>query len=109
MALSLRQSARQQPMQIADKMRIPLWDDHAVRDALQDANGPLFIATPAATHLDDVATYWGRKNSIWPFNFGLSATPKTFETASIAATSKNSRKLACGRAIFGDENRFGGT
>jgi NADH-quinone oxidoreductase subunit G len=57
MALSLRQSVRQQPMQIADKMRIPLWDDHAVRDALQDAKGPLFIATPAATHLDDVATH----------------------------------------------------
>ena len=57
MALSLRQSVRQQPMQIADKMRIPLWDDHAVREALQDAKGPLFIASPAATHLDDVATH----------------------------------------------------
>ena len=57
MALSLRQSVRQQPMQIADKMRIPLWDDHAVRNALQDAKGPLFIATPAATQLDDVATH----------------------------------------------------
>jgi NADH-quinone oxidoreductase subunit G len=57
MALSLRQSVRQQPMQIADKMHIPLWDDHAVRDALQDAKGPLFIASPAATSLDDVATH----------------------------------------------------
>jgi NADH-quinone oxidoreductase subunit G len=57
MALSLRQSVRQQPMQIADKMHIPLWDDHAVRDALQDARGPLFIASPAATNLDDVATH----------------------------------------------------
>ena len=57
MALSLRQSVRQQPIQIADKMHIPLWDDHAVRDALQDAKGPLFIASPAATNLDDVATH----------------------------------------------------
>jgi NADH-quinone oxidoreductase subunit G len=57
MALSLRQSVRQQPMQIADEMRIPLWDDHPVREALQDAKGPLFIASPAATHLDDVATH----------------------------------------------------
>ncbi|HVB56661.1 MAG TPA: NADH-quinone oxidoreductase subunit NuoG [Candidatus Acidoferrales bacterium] len=56
MALSLRQSVRQQPMQIADKMHIPLWDDHSVRNALQDSKGPLFIATPAATRLDDVAT-----------------------------------------------------
>jgi NADH-quinone oxidoreductase subunit G len=57
MALSLRQSVRQQPMQIADKIHIPLWDDHAVRDALQEAKGPLFIASPAATNLDDVATH----------------------------------------------------
>ena len=56
MALSLRQSVRQQPMQISDKMHIPRWDDHAVREALQDAKGPLFIASPAATRLDDVAT-----------------------------------------------------
>jgi NADH-quinone oxidoreductase subunit G len=56
MALSLRQSVRQEPMQIADKMHIPLWDDHAVRQPLQDAKGPLFIASPAATRLDDVAT-----------------------------------------------------
>ncbi len=55
-ALSVRQSVRQQPMQIASKIHIPLWDDHAVRNALQDAKGPLFIASPAATHLDDVAT-----------------------------------------------------
>ena len=56
MALSLRQSVRQQPMQAIDTMRIPPWDDHAVRHVLQDAKGPLFVASPAATRLDDVAT-----------------------------------------------------
>jgi NADH-quinone oxidoreductase subunit G len=56
MALSLRQSVRQQPMQVTDKMRIPHWDDHAVRQVLQDAKGPLFVASPAATRLDEVAT-----------------------------------------------------
>ncbi|HVN18834.1 MAG TPA: molybdopterin-dependent oxidoreductase, partial [Dongiaceae bacterium] len=34
----------------------PLWMDHGVRDALQDAKGPLYIATPYATRLDEVAT-----------------------------------------------------
>jgi NADH-quinone oxidoreductase subunit G len=57
MALSLRQSVRQLPMQIADKIHVPLWDDHAVRNALQDEKGPLFIASPAATRLDDIATH----------------------------------------------------
>jgi NADH-quinone oxidoreductase subunit G len=57
MALSLRQAVRRQPYeQIAAKLKLPEWNDHAVRVALQDAKGPLFIATPAPTKLDDVAT-----------------------------------------------------
>jgi NADH-quinone oxidoreductase subunit G len=56
MALSVRQSIRQQPMQIAEQLKIPLWMDQAVRETVQDARGPLFIATPASTRLDDIAT-----------------------------------------------------
>src|SRR5208337_2625332 len=56
MALSLRQSVRQQPMEIARRANIPLWMDHGVRDAVQDSKGPLYIATPYATRLDEVAT-----------------------------------------------------
>ena len=56
MALTVKQTVRQQPMQIAEKLKIPLWMDHAVREALQDARGPLFIASTAATRLDSIAT-----------------------------------------------------
>jgi NADH-quinone oxidoreductase subunit G len=56
MALAVRQSIRQQPMEIAKGLKVPLWLDHGVRDALQDARGPLYIATPYATRLDEVAT-----------------------------------------------------
>jgi NADH-quinone oxidoreductase subunit G len=56
MALSVRQSVRQQPMEIAKRLKIPLWMDHGVRDAMQGAKGPLYIATPYATRLDEVAT-----------------------------------------------------
>jgi NADH-quinone oxidoreductase subunit G len=56
MALSVRQSVRQQPMEIAKRLKIPLWMDHGVRDAMQGAKGPLYIATPYATRLDAVAT-----------------------------------------------------
>jgi NADH-quinone oxidoreductase subunit G len=56
LALALRQSIRRQPMDIADRLHIPEWDDAAVREAVQDAKGPLFIASVAATPLDDVAT-----------------------------------------------------
>ena len=56
MALNVRQSVRRQPMDLADKLKIPHWLDHAVREAVQDDNGPLFIATVASTRLDDIAT-----------------------------------------------------
>ena len=55
-ALALRQSVRQQPMEIAKKLKIPLWMEYGVRDAMQSAKGPLYIATPYATRLDEIAT-----------------------------------------------------
>ncbi|MCL4303569.1 MAG: NADH-quinone oxidoreductase subunit NuoG [Anaerolineae bacterium] len=56
LALALRQSTRQQPMSIAEKLHIPGWDDAAVREAIQQEKGPLFVAAPYSTRLDDVAT-----------------------------------------------------
>ncbi|MCU1225222.1 MAG: nuoG [Edaphobacter sp.] len=55
MALRLRQAVRQAPMEIAAKLHIPEWLDHSVREAVQDAKGPLFIASTYATKLDDIA------------------------------------------------------
>lgn len=56
LALSLRQSVRQQPMEEAKKLRIPLWQDHAVREFIQDKRGPFFITSVNATRLDNIAT-----------------------------------------------------
>jgi NADH-quinone oxidoreductase subunit G len=56
MALSLRQSVRQRPMKRTDRLKIPRWLDHAVREAIQEERGPLFVATPGETRIDDVAT-----------------------------------------------------
>jgi NADH-quinone oxidoreductase subunit G len=56
LALALRQSIRRQPASIAAGLHIPEWDDAAVREAVQDRKGPLFIASVAATRLDDAAT-----------------------------------------------------
>jgi len=55
-ALALRQSIRQEPIRELDRLHIPLWQDMGVREAVQDEKGPLFIATPSATRIDDVAT-----------------------------------------------------
>lgn len=54
-ALALRQLSRKQPMRASDKLGIPRWNDAAVREVVQDAKGPLFLATPFRTKLDDAA------------------------------------------------------
>ena len=56
LGLSLRQSSRRQPMQRLKALKIPLWQDHAVREAVQADHGPFFIAATNATGLDDLAT-----------------------------------------------------
>jgi NADH-quinone oxidoreductase subunit G len=55
MALALRQAVRNQPMRMAEQAHIPLWMDHAVRDIVQDALGPLYLTATGTTRLDDVA------------------------------------------------------
>jgi len=55
MALSFRQSIRQQSMRLGEKLKIPLWQDHGIREAAQDLKSPLFIAATSATRLDDIA------------------------------------------------------
>jgi len=55
-ALRLRQAVRIKPFEISRKLRIPDWDDNNVREAVQDARGPLFVATPAGSGLDTLAT-----------------------------------------------------
>lgn len=57
LALSLRQSTLQREIDLTRRLHIHWWDDAAVREALQQRRGPLFVATPAATRLDDVATH----------------------------------------------------
>jgi NADH-quinone oxidoreductase subunit G len=53
--LALRQSARNKPKEMTVAMRIPEWDDNAVRNAVQDETGPLYLATVTDTKLDDIS------------------------------------------------------
>lgn len=57
LALALRQAVRCDPLKMAKKLKIPEWEDAAIIEATQQQKGPLFIATPDATRLDDVATH----------------------------------------------------
>ncbi len=55
LALALRRTVERQPLAVARKLGIPEWHDRAVREAVQDRKGPLYVATPAATRLDALA------------------------------------------------------
>lgn len=55
LALSLRQTAANIGKQISQKLRVPLWQDVAIREARQDQKTPIFIATISATGIDDIA------------------------------------------------------
>jgi len=54
--ISVRAAIKQQPMRVLDALKIPTWHAAAVKDAIQDERGPLFMATPSGTKLDSAAT-----------------------------------------------------
>lgn len=56
LALAIRQSVRQQPLEQVTEAHLPLWQDAAARELIQDQKGPLFIATFNTTKLDEIAT-----------------------------------------------------
>lgn len=71
LALALLQSQRQQPMERADALKIPRWDDAAVRNIIQGRKGPLFLAGHRRTWLHDYATenYFGAPDDIARLGF----------------------------------------
>ncbi|MDF0667204.1 MAG: NADH-quinone oxidoreductase subunit NuoG [Nitrospira sp.] len=73
LALAVRQSVCQQPMQLADKLGIPRWHDAAVREAAHARPGPLFIGAPHSTWFSDVATetYHGAPDDLARLGFAI--------------------------------------
>ncbi len=73
LALALRRSVRNQPVESVEKKRIPAWDDNAVRHMVQDEKGPLYIAAAAGTKLDHIAakTYCSAPDDIARLGFAV--------------------------------------
>ena len=74
-ALEVRQASRNLPLEIARKAGIPEWNDLAVREIVQDEKGPLVLATPGPTKLDELATerLFLAPEDIARFGFALAA------------------------------------
>ena len=62
LALSVRRSVKNKPLRNIKNINIPAWHDAAVKNILGNTKGPLIIATPEQTGLDDIASVTYRNN-----------------------------------------------
>ena len=94
-ALALRQAARREGVKAAGKLRIPEWNDAAVRQAAQERTGPLFLATPYATRLDDIAAevYRAAPDDLARLGFAV-AHALNGEAPAVASLADATRSLA---------------
>ena len=76
LALALLQSIRQQPMERVDELKIPYWDEAAVRNAVQNRRGPLFLAGSRRTWFHAYATesYFAAPDDLARLGFAVAGT-----------------------------------
>ena len=76
LALALLQSIRQQPMEQVDELKIPRWDEAAVRNTVQNRRGPLFLAGYQRTWFHEYATdtYFAAPDDIARLGFAVAGT-----------------------------------
>ncbi|PSL46130.1 NADH dehydrogenase subunit G [Chitinophaga niastensis] len=75
LALSVRQAVRRIPVEQAiNNVHVPAWQDAAVREAVQDSKGPLYILNVLETKLDELAkgAYHTAPDNIARIGFGVS-------------------------------------
>ena len=63
LALAIRQTARNKPLRKAQKINIPAWHANAVKTFIGMDRGPLFVAHPQPTWLDEMSLQAFRKTS----------------------------------------------
>lgn len=75
LALAVRQSIRNLPMELSRRLKIPDWQDAAVREVTQEGQGPLFVSSAYQTKLDEVATqtYWATPDNIARLGFAVAS------------------------------------
>ena len=73
LGLAIRRSILQKPRAIVKELHIEPWDDAAVREALQQEKGPLYIATTQRTGLDDDAkeVYYSAPSDLARLGFAI--------------------------------------
>ncbi|WP_413934054.1 NADH-quinone oxidoreductase subunit NuoG [Nitrospira sp. BLG_1] len=76
LALALLQSIRQQPMERVDELKISQWDEAAIRNAVQNRRGPLFLAGSRRTWFHAYATesYLAAPDDLARLGFAVAGT-----------------------------------
>ena len=95
LALAVRQSVRQVPMEDLSKINVPQWNDAAARELIQDNKGPLFIAAVQDTKLDELATetFLGSPDEIARLGFAVAQLLDT-SLPEVADLSQDAKSLA---------------
>lgn len=95
LALALLQSIRQQPMEQVDELKIPRWDEAAVRNAVQNRRGPLFLAGYQRTWFHEYATdtYFAAPDDIARLGFAVAGTIAQ-ESPSVPNLNREAGELA---------------
>ena len=95
MALAVRQSVKQKRNKIAQMLNIPVWQDTAVKEASQEARGPLFIAGYYSTKLDGIATgtYYASPTELAQFGFAIAGFIKQ-EAGKVGNISNEDKDIA---------------
>lgn len=95
LALALIQSIRQQPMEGVDALKIPRWDEAAVRNAVQNRRGPLFLAGYQRTWFHEYATdtYFAAPDDIARLGFAVAGTI-AHESPSVPDLNSQAKELA---------------
>lgn len=73
LALAVRQAAMQAPRREAMRLRIPGWDDAALREAMQQRKGPVYVAATGGAKLDEAAagSYRGAPDDVARLGFAV--------------------------------------
>ncbi len=95
--LALRQAALQKPLQeaAAQKPPLPSWDQGAVRAFIQQEKGPVFIASPDQTALDELAEacYRAAPDDLARLGFAVAGALDP-EAAPVAGLAEEAHSLA---------------
>ena len=96
LALNLRQLARRKAARLMEDMKISPWNDAPVQRAAEFEKGPLYIAAPCATRLDDLAskTFHGAPDDLDRFGFAVASILAPEKVPKVTKIPKEERRLA---------------